>query len=458
VRAGGVALGGMTISEAAAALHQTWNVEHKISISDGLQTWQAAPPDLGLSLDPGTTAQAAYKIGHDEGLAAGLSQMFASLTHGWEVEPRFLYDAKAAEAELQAISVQASKPPRDASFYIENGKLIPVDGELGYTVNIEETLARIEEHSPQAVMQSGSLNVALKPVPPAINDVSPAMAEAQRLLDQPVNIKAYDPITDEYLDLNVPQEAVGAWLKVELSNQGPRASIDESRVTDYLNGLSGSIGPERRIDAAKYGPSLAEAVQKGEPFTLILNHNPTSYTVQRGDTLLKVGWKLGMPYWRILQANPGMNMDNLISGQQIVIPSKDDLLPLPVIVNKRIVLSISQQRLWAYQDGVQVAKNVISTGIDRSPTQPGVFQIQTHDPNAYASVWDLHMPNFLGIYEAWPGFMNGIHGLPTLANGQRLWANILGRPASYGCIILNLDAAQWLYDWAEEGVVVEIRP
>jgi lipoprotein-anchoring transpeptidase ErfK/SrfK len=78
--------------------------------------------------------------------------------------------------------------------------------------------------------------------------------------------------------------------------------------------------------------------------------------------------------------------------------------------------------------------------------------------NAYASVWDLHMPDFLGIYEAWPGFMNGIHGLPTLSGGRRLWADILGRPASYGCIILDLDDAAWLYNWAENGVVVEIHP
>jgi lipoprotein-anchoring transpeptidase ErfK/SrfK len=67
------------------------------------------------------------------------------------------------------------------------------------------------------------------------------------------------------------------------------------------------------------------------------------------------------------------------------------------------------------------------------------------------------MPHFLGIYEAVPGFWNGIHGLPLLSNGVRLWANVLGRPASFGCIILPLDEAEWLYGWAEEGVVVEIR-
>jgi lipoprotein-anchoring transpeptidase ErfK/SrfK len=134
------------------------------------------------------------------------------------------------------------------------------------------------------------------------------------------------------------------------------------------------------------------------------------------------------------------------------------LLPYPVIPNKRIVISISKQHLWAYQDGQLWEDHKISTGVDKSPTQPGIFQVQTHDPSAYASVWDLTMPNFLGIYEAWPGFMNGIHGLPTLSNGRLLWGSILGKPASYGCIIMDLKPAERLYNWAENGVVVEIQP
>ncbi|HCU56935.1 MAG TPA: hypothetical protein DF984_01680 [Anaerolineaceae bacterium] len=68
------------------------------------------------------------------------------------------------------------------------------------------------------------------------------------------------------------------------------------------------------------------------------------------------------------------------------------------------------------------------------------------------------LPHFLGIYEAWPDFMNGIHGLPLLSSGVRLWASTLGSPASYGCIILDLAAAEDLYNWADPGVVVEINP
>jgi lipoprotein-anchoring transpeptidase ErfK/SrfK len=127
------------------------------------------------------------------------------------------------------------------------------------------------------------------------------------------------------------------------------------------------------------------------------------------------------------------------------------------VENKRIVVDISEQSMTVYEDGEIRNTYIVSTGVSNSPTMAGIFQVQTHELNAYASNWDLYMPHFMGIYEAWPGFMNGIHGLPLLSSGQRLWASTLGSPASYGCIILDLAAAEDLYTWAEAGVVVEIR-
>lgn len=40
---------------------------------------------------------------------------------------------------------------------------------------------------------------------------------------------------------------------------------------------------------------------------------------------------------------------------------------------------------------------------------------------------------------------------------QRLWIGSLGRPASFGCIILGIPAAEMLYNLAEVGVVVVIE-
>ena len=202
---------------------------------------------------------------------------------------------------------------------------------------------------------------------------------------------------------------------------------------------------------------LIEKWRNLEPMQTMIQYKSTTYTVQSGESLWGISLKLGIPMWYILDANEGLTSDNLTAGMVLTIPPKDILLPLPAVRNKRIVIDISEQKMTVYENGQIRNTHIVSTGMDDSPTMAGIFQVQSHELNAYASNWDLYMPHFMGIYEAWPGFMNGIHGLPLLSNGQRLWASNLGSPASYGCIILNLAAAEDLYYWAEDGVVVEIR-
>ena len=67
------------------------------------------------------------------------------------------------------------------------------------------------------------------------------------------------------------------------------------------------------------------------------------------------------------------------------------------------------------------------------------------------------MPHFMGVYRTAPDFTNGIHGLPTLSSGATLWAGYLGRPVSYGCIVLGLAEAETLFEWAELGTLVVIQ-
>jgi len=99
---------------------------------------------------------------------------------------------------------------------------------------------------------------------------------------------------------------------------------------------------------------------------------------------------------------------------------------------------------------------VVSTGKAGSRTRTGNFGVLDKYPNAYASTWDLQMPYFMGIY--WAGSLeNGIHALPILSNGQRLWAGYLGTPVSFGCIILSTENARTLYYWADVGTSVAIQ-
>lgn len=123
--------------------------------------------------------------------------------------------------------------------------------------------------------------------------------------------------------------------------------------------------------------------------------------------------------------------------------------------SKYILVDISEQHMYVYEGNTLVYSFVASTGMNNA-TRVGTFAVQSKIPNAYGATWNIWMPSWLGIYWA-GGLENGIHALPILPNGATLWAGFLGRPISYGCVVLGSYEAQVLYDWAEIGTPVEIR-
>jgi len=123
--------------------------------------------------------------------------------------------------------------------------------------------------------------------------------------------------------------------------------------------------------------------------------------------------------------------------------------------SKYILVDISDQHMYVYENGALIYSFVASTGIGNS-TRVGTFAVQTKLPNAYGATWNIWMPNWLGIYYS-GSLENGIHALPILSSGATLWEGFLGRPVSYGCVVLGVYESKLLYDWAEMGTTVEIQ-
>jgi lipoprotein-anchoring transpeptidase ErfK/SrfK len=141
-------------------------------------------------------------------------------------------------------------------------------------------------------------------------------------------------------------------------------------------------------------------------------------------------------------------------------PTPQYVAPQPVYASsyggsKYILVDISEQHMYVYDGDVLVYSFVASTGINNA-TRVGTFAVQSKIPNAYGSTWNIWMPNWLGIYWA-GGLENGIHALPILPNGATLWEGYLGRPVSYGCVVLGSYESSLLFQWAEIGTPVEIR-
>jgi hypothetical protein len=105
--------------------------------------------------------------------------------------------------------------------------------------------------------------------------------------------------------------------------------------------------------------------------------------------------------------------------------------------------------------------------VTNAPTSPGVYQILSHEETATGSsvtlcneagvecgVWTMNW--FMGIYEVVPGLVNGFHGGVLLPNGTYLGGGSVGVPFTFGCIMSTDADAERLYNWADDGTVVEI--
>jgi len=193
------------------------------------------------------------------------------------------------------------------------------------------------------------------------------------------------------------------------------------------------------------------------------------YAFERGDTLDAIAARFGLTRQDIQRANGLGRSTRVIPGSLLTIPTTLGAIspwltrridPQPHH-GKVIYVSLSQQRLWAY-DGDQLIFNfLVSTGLStpehpNRDTKPGVFRVKTKMPEAYASLWGLRMPFWMGIYDA-GGLENGFHAMPIQRNG-RLVSWRVGTPGSFGCIVLNAAEAEALYAWAPLGTLVVIRP
>jgi lipoprotein-anchoring transpeptidase ErfK/SrfK len=330
----------------------------------------------------------------------------------------------------------------------------------GQSLNVVATVAYLQQYQ-EAVLAHGRLPLSYTLIPPAITDVTAVLQQLNQLLGRTLVLQGYDPASDETFTWNLPPDVWGNWVAVAIDPENPtwlRWNFDSPPARVYLDEQAGKLGDGRYLQTDETLRQLAEAIRNGETtVTAQLYHHPTSYVVQVGDTLASIGRAVGIPYPWIQRDNPGLG--GLSPGQVITIPSVDEMLPLPVVPHKRIIVSIGQQRVQVFENGQLKWDWPASTGIFSSPTAPGIFQVQSHEPNAYAANWDLWMPNFMGIYRPVPNsdFMNGFHGFPTRDGYNLLWTNNLGAPVTYGCILISNENAQALYEWAEAGTVVEIR-
>lgn len=141
---------------------------------------------------------------------------------------------------------------------------------------------------------------------------------------------------------------------------------------------------------------------------------------------------------------PVMRGGYLIAGHQ----HPDSNIPEPYGNGKRIVVSLSQQHIYAYNNGSLLYDAQISTGLPDTPTVQGEFaiyakyEVQTMRGPGYDFP---RVPFVLYFFESY-----SLHGT--------YWHTNFGHPMSHGCINLAISDARWFYHWAELETRIIIKP
>jgi uncharacterized protein YraI len=122
---------------------------------------------------------------------------------------------------------------------------------------------------------------------------------------------------------------------------------------------------------------------------------------------------------------------------------------------KRILVDLSEQWLYAYDDEDLVFDAPVSTGKDGFNTPVGTFTtflkypLQTMTGMLGGESWLVpDVPYVQYITESGVA-LHGAYWHDLFGTGERL---------SHGCINLEVDTAAWLFTWAPLGITVEIRP
>jgi len=187
--------------------------------------------------------------------------------------------------------------------------------------------------------------------------------------------------------------------------------------------------------------------------TIDYNGELSTHLVQPGEELGLIARQYNVALNDIVQLNALANPDLLFVGQELRIPAPGVYQPTaadapaaPSGERRAIVVSTSDQRIYAYENGQFVRSHLVSTGRPKTPTVIGDYRIYIKLQADDMSGPDYFLPQVPYTMYFYQGY--AIHGT--------YWHNSFGRPMSHGCVNLPVDEAAWWFDFASVGTLVRV--
>lgn len=210
------------------------------------------------------------------------------------------------------------------------------------------------------------------------------------------------------------------------------------------------VGQRLTIPGASSGSGVTSP-----PAATPASPTPGAYIVRRGDTLAAIAARYHTTVASLMRANNIANPNVIYVGQRLIIAGGSTggggagggAPPNPASSGRWIDVDLSAQRLVAYEGSRAVFSAVVSTGLPRTPTVQGRFRIYVKLRSTTMAGPGYRLPGVPYTMYFYKGY--GLHGT--------YWHNNFGHPMSHGCVNLRTSDAQWLFNWASVGTLVNIH-
>lgn len=404
-------------------------LKEKVSLVLDNKEYTPTLAELGYQVDTAAMADAALNLGRGYDLKKAI-QGLVEYRRTKDIPLTYAIDQQQFSDYLNKIKSDVAKEPKNISLDYQNGALITVPAQDGYTIDKEQLRNDI-----QRVVRPGQtpkISLTYQKTKAALADesqIADAKAQLTRLVTQPLKLQAED-VTSELS----PAE-IYSLTYLEIKDNKYTVSIDEAKVATTVASFA------KKVDVAPV------TKQVNEPDGSILQEGKDGRQLNVPDTKKRIVERLkaaDLTDPLVLKVDP-------VSRKTITISPEFQTGRFP---GRYIEVDLSAQRMHLIEGDAYHRTFIISTGKWDMPTPIGTTQVYNHIPTAWSSRYKLYMDNWMAISK---DGAYGIHQLPRWPDGRIEGTSHLGRPVSHGCIRLGPGDANYVYQWATNGVPVVIH-
>jgi vancomycin resistance protein YoaR len=239
----GVDVGGLSQENAAIKILQTITYPHTGHILfQEKETTLATPAELGLFLDPDTSAKRAYETGRSGGIFASLSTQFENWFFGVDLPPMMIFDQRMASKYLSAMAQKIDKPTIEANVSLNGTEVVVRSGEIGRFLDIPATLMLLDVQIQS--LRDGVVPLIVRETPPEIIDVSKQSELARTILSAPFKLVLPDGQTDNLGPWVFDPPTLAAMLVFEKIETGSKSDIQLTLNSDIMGEYLKNLAPQ----------------------------------------------------------------------------------------------------------------------------------------------------------------------------------------------------------------------